>query len=153
MFSKLELVLQEKEEISSERDSLKSQLDLALKENEILKNRNDCNNVLKKNETLTSKLNFVIKENESLKNKIVSISKELELISHENKSLKNDLDSHVCHASIASPCIACSTSSSMIENDICLLKKSVDYLGSTLSQCGMDPVSYTHLTLPTIYSV
>ena len=58
--SKLDLVLQEKEEILSERDSLKSQLDLALKENEILKNRNDCNNVLKKNETLTSKLNFVM---------------------------------------------------------------------------------------------
>ena len=25
-----------------------------------------------------------------------------------------------------------------IENDICMLKKSVDYLGSTLSQCAMN---------------
>ena len=32
--------------------------------------------------------------------------------------------------------IACSTSSSIIENDICALKKSVDYLGSTLSHCA-----------------
>ena len=62
------------------------------------------------------------------------------MISNENKSLKNDLSSHVCHASIASPssAIACYTSSSMIENDICNLKKSVGCLGSTLSQCAMN---------------
>ena len=61
------MTLQERDEISNERDSLKSQLDLALKENEILKNKNDCDNVLKKNEVLSSKLNFVLKKNDSLK--------------------------------------------------------------------------------------
>ena len=66
--SKLDLILQEKVEISNERDLLKFKLELALKENDILKNRNDCNNVLKKNEFLTSKLDFVLKENDFLKN-------------------------------------------------------------------------------------
>ena len=123
--------MQERDEISNERDSLKSKLDLALNENKILKSKNDCENILKKNEDLTLKLDFIVKENESLKNKIISISKDLDLISNKNKFLKNDLDSHVCHANIASPSsisIAC-TSSSMIENDICMLKKSVDCLG------------------------
>jgi len=69
------MILQERVEISSERDSLKSQLDLALKENKILKNKNDCDDVLKKNEVLSSKLDFVLKENNSLKNKIALISK------------------------------------------------------------------------------
>ena len=102
-----------------------------------MRNKNDCENVLKKNETLTSKLDFVLKENEYLKNKIISISKDLDLMSNENISLKNDLDSHVCHAyvpSSSSTSIACT--SSEIENDICMLKKSVDCLGSTLSQCA-----------------
>ena len=45
--SSFESILQEKEEITCERDSLKSQLDLALKENEFLKSKNDCNDVLK----------------------------------------------------------------------------------------------------------
>ena len=79
--------MQEKVEISNEKDSLKSQLELALKENEILKNRNDCESVLKKNEILSSKLDFVLKENESLKNKISSISKELDLFSKKNTTL------------------------------------------------------------------
>ena len=65
-----------------------------------MKNKNNCDEVLKKNEVLFSKLIFVLKENVSLKNKIISISKELDLISNENKSLKNDLDSHVCHARV-----------------------------------------------------
>ena len=52
--SKLDLVLQEKVEISNECDSLKSQLELTLNENKILKNKNDCDIVLKKNETFTS---------------------------------------------------------------------------------------------------
>ena len=43
---KLDLILQEKVEISSERDSLITQLDLVLKENEILKNKNDCDDVV-----------------------------------------------------------------------------------------------------------
>ena len=59
--SRLDLVLQEKEEISSECDSLKSQLDLALMENEFLKSKNDCDDVLKNNEVLSSKLDFVLK--------------------------------------------------------------------------------------------
>ena len=50
MISKLDLVLQEKMEISNERDSLRSQLDLALKENEFIKSKNDCHVILKKNE-------------------------------------------------------------------------------------------------------
>ena len=79
LFSKLETILQEKDEISIERDSLKSQLDLTINENKILNNKNDCDNVLKKNEALSSKLDFALKENESLKNKIASISKELNL--------------------------------------------------------------------------
>ena len=98
---------------------MKSQLEFALKENEILKNKSNSENILKKNEVLSSKLVFVLKENESLKMKIASISKELDLVSKKNISLKNNLDSHICHASIASSSsipIACSTSSSIIEN-------------------------------------
>jgi len=53
LFSKLNMILQEKVDISSERDSLKTQLDFALKENEILKNKNDCDDVLKNNEVLS----------------------------------------------------------------------------------------------------
>ena len=78
--SKLDLVLQDKVEISNERDSLKSRLDLALKENELLKSKNDCETILKKNENLSSKVNFVLKENDSLKMKIASISKDLECV-------------------------------------------------------------------------
>ena len=37
LFSKLNMTLQERDEISNERDSLKSQLDLAFNENKILK--------------------------------------------------------------------------------------------------------------------
>jgi len=106
-----------------------------------LKNKNDCNIVLRKNEVLSSKLDVVLKENDFLKNKIISISKEINLISNENKTLKNDLESLVCHANIASPpsvSIACSTLSSSIKNDICMLKKCVDCLGSILSQCAMN---------------
>ena len=58
--------------------------------------------------------------------------------------LKNDFASHVCHDSIIlTPShknfvsLACSTSFS-INNDIYALKKSVDCLGSTLSQCAMN---------------
>ena len=91
--------MQENVEISNERDSLKSQLELVLNENKILKNKNNCDDVLKKNEILSSKLDIVLKENESLKNKIISISKELDLVSKKNSSLKNDIDSHICHAS------------------------------------------------------
>ena len=61
--SRLEIALQERDEISSELDSLKSQLELALNENKILKTKNDCENVLKKNEALSLKLDFVVKEN------------------------------------------------------------------------------------------
>ena len=96
----------------------------------------------RKNEVLSSKLEIILKENNSLKNKIILISKELDLISNENKSLKNDLSSHVCHISCAPSTsdkhVACSTSSSILENDICALKKSVDCLSFTLSQCVMD---------------
>ena len=67
LFSKLDLSLQEKVEISNERDSLKSQLDLALNENKILKGKNNCDKFLKKNEVLSLKLDFVVKENQSLK--------------------------------------------------------------------------------------
>ena len=104
-----------------------------------MKNKNDCNEVLKKNKILSSKLDFIVKKNESLKIKIVSISKELDLVTKKNISLKNDLDPHVCHASVASHStspIACT--SSIIENDISMLKKSVDCLGSTLSHCAMN---------------
>ena len=51
-------------------------------------------------------------------------------------------DSHICHVPIASFTSdkhnACSTLSSNIKNDICVLKKSVDCLGSTLSLCAMN---------------
>ena len=120
-------------EIYNERDSLRSQLDLTLKENEFLKNKNDCDNVLKNNDVLSSKVEFVLKENDSLKREIDFITKELEICLNKNKSLKNDIVSHVCHASPKTP-IACHISS-LIEHDISLFKKSVDCLGSTLSQC------------------
>ena len=45
--STFESVLQEKEEITSERDSLRSQLDLALKEIDVLKSKNDCDDIVK----------------------------------------------------------------------------------------------------------
>jgi len=136
-----ETVLQEKGEIASERDSLKSQLELALNEINVLKSQNDCDDVLKNNEILSSKLDCVFKENLTLKNKIDSISKELDLLLKKNESLQNDIDIHVCHASVASTSstpIACSTLSSSIENDINNLKKSVECLGSTLSHCAMN---------------
>ena len=41
LFSKLNMISQERAEISSERDYLKTQLDLALIENEFLKSKND----------------------------------------------------------------------------------------------------------------
>ena len=50
LFSKLNMVLQERVEISSERNSVKTQLDLALKKNKILKNKSNCDDVLRKNE-------------------------------------------------------------------------------------------------------
>ena len=137
--SNFELVLQEKEEIASECDSLKSQLELALKENEFLKNKNDCDDVVKHNEILSSKLDFTFKENLTLKNDIDSITRELDLVLIKNKSLQKEID--VCHANVASCSstpIACSTLSSNIENDILVLKKSVDSLGSTLSHCAMN---------------
>ena len=56
--------------------------------------------------------------------------------------MKNDLSSHVCHISNPSSSSdkhdTCSTLSLSIENDICTLKKSVDCLGSILSQCAMN---------------
>ena len=84
----------------------------------------------------TSKLDFVVKENESLKIKIDSISKDLDVCLKKNEVLQNKIDAHVCHARVVSHTspIACHTSS-LINNDISLLKKSVDCLGSTLSQC------------------
>ena len=79
----------------------------------------------KKNKVITSKLECVVKENDSLKIKIASISKDLEVYLKKNESLNNSIDTHVCHARIASPSssIACHTSS-LIENDISMLKKS-----------------------------
>ena len=62
LFSKHNLVLQERVEISNERDSFKVQLDLAINENKILRNENEFDLVLKKNKILSSKLDFVIKK-------------------------------------------------------------------------------------------
>ena len=66
----------------------------------------------------------------------------MNLVSNENKFFKNDLSSHVCHISSAPSTtgkhVACSTSFSIIENDICALKKSIDCLGSTSSKCIMN---------------
>ena len=53
--SKLDCVLLEKVEVYNERDSLRSQLNLALKENEFLKSKNNCETILKKNEKLIFK--------------------------------------------------------------------------------------------------
>ena len=106
-----------------------------------MKNKNDLDHVLKKNETLSSKLDRVLKENNSLKNKIALISKELNFVSKKNISLKNNFSSYSCHAPIDSSShdknSVCSTSFS-IQNEICVLKKSVDCLSSTLSQCAMN---------------
>ena len=77
-----------------------------------MKNKNDCDDVVKHNEILSSKLDFTFKDNLVLKNKIDSITKELDLVLKKNESLKIDIDSHVCHASVASTScspIACST--------------------------------------------
>ena len=52
------------------------------------------------------------------------------------------MSSHVCHISSAPSTsdeyVACSTLSSSIKNDINVLKKSVDCLGSTLSHCALN---------------
>ena len=56
LHSRLNNILQEKVEVYNERDSLRSQLELALKENEFLKSKNDCHVILKKNENLSSKV-------------------------------------------------------------------------------------------------
>ena len=61
-FLNLILILQERVEISNERDSLKVQLDLILNENKILKNENEFDLVLKKNEVSSSKLDFVLEK-------------------------------------------------------------------------------------------
>ena len=104
-----------------------------------MKSKNDCNEVLKKNKAITLKLDFVVKENDSLKIKIALISKDLEVCLKRNESLKINIDSHVCHASVASsPILPIACTSSKIENDISLLKKSVDCLASTLSHCAMN---------------
>jgi len=139
LHARLDNVLQEKVEVYNERDSLRSQLELALKENEFLKSKNDCHAILKKNENLSSRVDFVLKENVVLKNKIISISNDLNVCLEKNIVLQNKIDSHVCHARVVSPKspIACSTSS-MLENDINLLKKKMDCLGSTMSQCAMN---------------
>ena len=98
----------------------------------------------RKNENLSSKVDFVLKENVALKNKITSISKDLDVCLKKNEFLQNKIDSHVCHARVVSHTspIACSTLSSSVKNDINILKKSMDCLGSTLSQCV---VGYTRL--------
>ena len=67
-----------------------------------MKNKDDCNDVLKKNNVLTSKIDFVVKENESLKNEIVFITKELDICVKKNVSLQNNIDAHVCHARVVS---------------------------------------------------
>ena len=103
MHSRLDIILQEKDEILDERDSLKSQLELVLKENKILKSKNDCESILKNNEVLSSKVEFVLRNNDSLEREIDFISKELEICLNKNKSLKNDIASHVCHARVVSP--------------------------------------------------
>ena len=54
LFLKLNMILQERAEISNERDSLKSQLNFALNEKEFLKSKNTCDDILKKNEVLSS---------------------------------------------------------------------------------------------------
>jgi len=148
LHARLDCVLQEKEEISNDRDSLKSQLELALKENNVLKSKNDCHAILKKNEKLSSKIDFVLKENVDLKNKIISISNELNACLEKNIVLHNKINAHVCHASVASSsrlpnaCI----SSSKINDDICLIKKRLDCLGSTMSQCALN-----HTRLETLF--
>ena len=98
---------------------------------------------MKKNENLSSKVDFVLKENVALKNKIISISNDLNVCLKKNDCLQNKIDAHVCHARIASPSSsnACHTSS-LINNDISMLKKNMDCLGSTLSHCVL---SHTRL--------
>ena len=100
--SKLDKVLQEKVEVYNERDSLRSQLELALKENKFLKSKNDSETLLKKNENLSSKVDFTLKENVALKNKIISISNNLDVCLKKNDVLKNKIDAHVCHARLVS---------------------------------------------------
>ena len=72
-----------------------------------------------------------------MKNKIISISNDLNVCLKKNDVLQNKIDAHVCHARVVPSPNAC-TSSFRINDDICLLKKSVDCLGSTLSQCAMN---------------
>ena len=61
---------------------------------------------------------IILNENKSMKKK--SVLKEKENISKKNK----DFVFHV--------------SSSKIDNDICIMKKNIYYLGSTLSQCAFN---------------
>ena len=70
-----------------------------------------------KNKNLKNKNDFVLKEKDSLQNKLENISK-------KNK----DFVFHV--------------SSSKIDNDICIMKKNNDCLGSTLSQCAFNIIDW-----------
>ena len=57
--------------------------------------------------------------------------------------MKNNFDTHVCHVPIASSSsidkhVGCSTLSSSIKSDICMLKKSVGCLGFILNLFAID---------------
>jgi len=108
--------------------------DLLKIENEKLKKEN--NSLLNKNDS--SKLSIISKENEFLKNQVVLISKQKETILNENGLLKKKIvlnrkekiskkkKNFVSHAHVYS---------FKIENDIFIVKKKIDCLSSTLSQC------------------
>ena len=120
---------------------LSSKLDFVLKENDSLKNKIVLN--FKELEYASKERNFVLQEKNSLKTQFEIVLEENEKLYSSLNKFKNDFVFHVCHDSIASSsCVknvvshACSTSSSNIDNDIHILKKSVDCLDSTLSQCA-----------------
>ena len=72
LHSRLDKILQEKVEVYNERDSLRSQLDLALKENKVLKSKSDCETLLKNNNVLSSKIEFVLRNNDFLEKRNLS---------------------------------------------------------------------------------
>ena len=95
--------------MKNENDSLKNQIDLISKERDF---------VFKEENYLKIQFDITLKENEKLH---ISLNK-----------FKNDFDSckSFCNANIVS--------SSIDKNEICVLKKKINYLDSTLSQYAFD---------------
>ena len=104
--------------------------------------KNKSVDLKEKNKNLFSKLHMILQERVEISSERDSLKTQLDFVLKENEVLKNknDCDDVLKKNEVLSSRdkhLACSTSSS-INNDICMMKKSVDCLSSTLSQCVMN---------------